>query len=144
MAKHFFTPEEQQEIVDAIVQAESNTSGEIRVRIETYCSGNVLQHAAKLFHKLEMYKTAKRNGVLFYAAVKSRKLAIVGDEEIHQQVKQVFWDELTKKMLEYFSKNQYKEGLIVGITAAGEKLKKHFPRQDGDVNELPDEISFGK
>jgi len=144
MAKQFFTPEEQQEIVHAIAQAELNTSGEIRVRIETYCRGNVLQHAAKLFHRLEMYKTKERNGVLFYVAVKSHKLAIVGDDGIHKHVKQAFWDELTKTMLVYFAKNQYKEGLIDGITAAGEKLKGYFPRQDDDVNELPDEISFGK
>ena len=144
MATQFFTPEEQQEIVAAIANAELNTSGEIRVRIETYCRGNVLRRAAKLFRRLEMFKTVQRNGVLFYAAIKSRKLAIVGDEGIHLRVEQVFWNELTGKILEYFAQNQYKEGLISGITAAGEKLKEYFPRQDDDVNELPDEISFGK
>jgi len=144
MAKHFFSPEEQQEIVQAIAQAESNTSGEIRVRLETYCRGNVLQHAAKLFHQLDMHKTMKRNGVLFYVAVKSRKVAIVGDEGIHQHVKQTFWDNLAKEMLTCFAQNKYKEGLITGILAAGEKLKEHFPRENDDVNELPDEISFGK
>jgi len=144
MATQFFTPEEQQEIVAAIANAELNTSGEIRVRIETYCLGNVLRRATKLFRRLEMYKTAQQNGVLFYAAIKSRKLAIVGDEGIHRRVEQVFWNELTGKILEYFAQNQYKEGLISGITAAGEKLKEYFPRQDDDVNELPNEISFGK
>jgi len=144
MAKQFFTPEEQQEIVQAIAQAESNTSGEIRVHIESYCRGNALQHATKLFHKLEMHKTLKRNGVLFYVAVKSHKVAIVGDEGIHQHVKQNFWDNLAKEIVSFFAQNKYKEGLIVGISAAGEKLKERFPREDGDVNELPDEISFGK
>jgi len=144
MAKQFFTPEEQQEIVKAIAQAESNTSGEIRVRVESYCRGNVLQHAAKLFHKLEMHKTKKRNGVLFYVAVRSHKAAIVGDEGIHHHVKQNFWDNLAKEIVSHFAQDKYKEGLIAGISAAGEKLKEHFPREDGDVNELPDEISFGK
>jgi hypothetical protein len=26
----------------------------------------------------------------------------------------------------------------------GEQLKKHFPYMAGDINELPNEISFGK
>ena len=34
--------------------------------------------------------------------------------------------------------------LTAGITMAGEKLKEHFPYQSDDVNELSDEISFGK
>jgi len=144
MAKQFFTPEEQQEIVDAIARAERDTSGEICVRLEQYCRGNVMAHAAKLFHQLEMHKTMKRNGVLLYAAVRSRKLAIVGDEGIHHHVKQIFWDNLAKKVLNYFAQNQYKEGLLFGIAAAGEKLKEHFPRQAGDVNEITDDISFGK
>ena len=144
MVESFFTPEEQQEIIHAIAQAELNTSGEIRVHIETYCRGNVLQHAAKLFHRLNMHKTERRNGVLFYVAVESRKLAIVGDKNIHQYVKQTFWDDLTEKILSYFTQNQYKEGLIFGILAAGEKLKEYFPHQPDDINELPDEISFGK
>jgi uncharacterized membrane protein len=36
------------------------------------------------------------------------------------------------------------EGLIAGILMAGEQLKSHFPYQKDDVNELSDEISFGK
>lgn len=144
MIESFFTPEEQQEIIHAIAQAELNTSGEIRVHIETYCRGNALQHAAKLFHQLGMHKTERRNGVLLYVAVKSRRLAIVGDKGIHQYVKQTFWDDLTEKILSYFAQNQYKEGLIFGIAATGEKLKEYFPHQPDDINELPDEISFGK
>jgi len=144
MIQSFFTPEEQQEIIHAIAQAELNTSGEIRVHIETYCRGNVLHHAAKLFHRLDMHKTERRNGVLFYVAVKSRRLAIVGDTGIHQHVKQIFWDDLTEKISSYFAQNQYKEGLIFGISATGEKLKEYFPHQRDDINELPDEISFGK
>jgi len=143
MTKTFFTPEEQQEIVQAIARAELNTSGEIRVHMEAYCHRSVLHHATKVFHRLEMHKTVKRNGVLFYVAVKSRKVAIVGDEGIHQHVKQEFWDNLAKEIVSCFAQNKYKEGLIIGIERAGEKLKVHFPREDDDVNELPDEISFG-
>jgi uncharacterized membrane protein len=32
---------------------------------------------------------------------------------------------------------------VEGIELTGEQLKKHFPYQSDDVNELSDEISFG-
>ena len=35
------------------------------------------------------------------------------------------------------------EGLAEAVRMTGEKLKVHFPYKEGDVNELPDEISFG-
>jgi len=50
----------------AIKDAEKDTSGEIRVHIENYCKGDILDRAAQLFGILKMHKTEKRNGVLFY------------------------------------------------------------------------------
>jgi uncharacterized membrane protein len=35
------------------------------------------------------------------------------------------------------------QGLIDGITRAGEQLQKYFPWQEGDTNELSNEISRG-
>jgi len=140
----FFSPSEQDEIKIAIAQAELNTSGEIRVHLENYCFGKTLKRASKVFKQLRMRETEKQNGVLFYLAVKNRKLAIIGDEGIHLNVKQTFWDEMNVNMLKLFAENKFKEGLIFGILATGEKLKEYFPHDEDDVNELPDEISFGK
>ena len=140
----FFSPSEQDEIKIAIAQAELNTSGEIRVHLENYCFGKTLKRASKIFRQLRMRETEKQNGVLFYLAVKNRKLAIIGDEGIHLNVKQTFWDEMNVNMLKLFAENKFKEGLIFGILATGEKLKEYFPHDEDDVNELPDEISFGK
>lgn len=140
----FFSLQQKGEIMDAIAEAEKNTSGEIRVHLENYCFGNTLKRATKVFKKLGMANTAQHNGVLFYLAVKSKKLAIVGDSAIHEHVKQQFWDELRSGMLDMFAEDHFKEGLVSGILSAGQKLKEHFPYQSDDVNELPDEISFGK
>jgi uncharacterized membrane protein len=140
----FFSSLEQEEIIAAIAEAEKNTSGEIRLHLENYCLGNALKRATKMFQRIGMQQTAQHNGVLFYLAVKSRKLAIVGDSGIHENVQQIFWDELKTNMLKQFAENRYKEGLISGILATGEKLKEHYPYQKDDKNELSDEISFGK
>lgn len=143
-AAKFFTKEEKEDIVLAIKSAELDTSGEIRVHVEEKCKGDVKDQAAYLFKKLEMHKTEQRNGVMFYVALKNRKFAILGDVGINSVVPDNFWDEIRDTMIEYFRENRFVDGLIDGITQAGKQLKKHFPYQRDDVNELPDEISFGK
>ena len=143
-AKKFFTKEQQDAIVKAIANAEHNTSGEVRVHIDDECKEDVLDAAAKVFHKLKMNKTALRNGVLFYLAVADRKFAILGDKGINEKVPADFWDNIKETMLAHFKQTQFTEGLSKGIEMAGEKLKVHFPLQKNDINELSDEISFGK
>lgn len=143
-AQNFFTKEEKEDIVLAIKSAELETSGEIRVHVEEKCTGDVKDKAAFLFEKLEMQKTEQRNGVLLYLAIKNRKFAILGDTGINQVVPENFWDEIRDSMLNHFRENHFSDGLIEAISKAGKQLKKHFPYQRDDVNELPDEISFGK
>lgn len=143
-ASNFFSKEEKEDITLAIKSAELETSGEIRVHIDGKCKGDVKDQAAYLFEKLEMNKTEQRNGVLFYLAVKNRKFAILGDAGINQVVPDNFWDEIRDEMLDCFRDNRFADGLIEGISRAGAQLKAHFPYQRDDVNELPDEISFGK
>jgi uncharacterized membrane protein len=144
-AEDFFSKEEKDNIVEAIGVAERNTSGEIVLHLENSCEGDVLDCAAYIFKKLEMHKTKERNGILFYLAVVDRKFAILGDAGINAVTPQNFWDEITYAMRSYFIEEKFAEGLIIGINMAGEALKKYFPyNAETDVNELSDEISFGK
>ncbi len=143
-AKNFFTKEERQQIVEAIKEAELNTSGEIRVHIENNCSGDPMKRALYWFGKMGMHKTELRNGVLFYLAVKSRKFAIVGDEGINNAVPDNFWEKIKISMALRFQQRDFAQGLVNGILEAGRALKKYFPHQSDDVNELSDEISFGR
>jgi uncharacterized membrane protein len=141
-ARNFFTPLEQETIRMAIMNAELDTSGEIRVHIESNCSGDVMQKAWEVFEKLEMHKTDRRNGVLIYLAVKNRKFAIIGDQGIHAKVSEGYWDSIKGNMLDKFRDNQFTDGLVEAITETGKQLKTYFPYQTDDKNELPDDISF--
>lgn len=140
----FFTKEQQAAILAAVKEAENQTSGEIRVHIETSCDEDVLDRSAWLFKKLGMHKTAERNGVLFYLAVQDRKFAVIGDAGINAMVPEGFWNDVKEVLLKRFREGKFTEGLSEGIIMAGEHLKKHFPHKKDDVNELPDEISFDK
>lgn len=140
----YFNEADKLQITNAIRVAETNTSGEIRVHIENKCTGDVLDRAAYIFEKLEMHKTALRNGVLFYLAVEDRKFAILGDAGINQKVPEDFWESTKELVIEKLKEGKISEGLADGIIKAGEQLKAHFPYQKDDVNELSDDISFGK
>jgi len=52
--------------MQAIKNAELDTSGEIRIHIENKCPGDVMDRSAFLFKQLQMHKTELRNGVLIY------------------------------------------------------------------------------
>jgi uncharacterized membrane protein len=143
-ASTFFTPDEQKSILAAIQEAEKETSGEIRLHLDTTCKESVLDRAAWLFSKLGMEKTAERNGVLFYLAVEDRKFAILGDAGINSKVPEDFWNNVKELLARNFKVGKFAEGLSEGILLAGKQLQTHFPCQKDDVNELSDEISYGK
>jgi uncharacterized membrane protein len=142
-AKNFFTQDQKLAITKAITQSELQTSGEIRLHIDSNCEVNVLDSATLIFRKLKMHKTELRNGVLFYLAVTDKKFAIIGDKGINEKVPENFWDNIKELMLDHFKKQQFTEGLCKGIEMAGEKLKTHFPLQSNDTNEITNEISIG-
>lgn len=137
--------EEQEKVTHAVSMAENRTSGEIRVVVENVVGkGEVLDKAARYFEQLEMHKTVLRNGVLIYLAVADHQFAIIGDKGINSKVESDFWECTKEKMVTHFRNGDYVKGLIEGILQAGERLHTHFPRQDDDVNELPNEIHFGR
>jgi uncharacterized membrane protein len=144
MAESFFSEADKRRIVEAIEKAELQTSGEIRVHIEEKCKEEVLDHAAFIFQELEMHKTELRNGVLFYVSYLDHKLAILGDAGINKVVPGHFWEDIKEHLVKEFKIGNYAGGLSEGILMAGEQLKKHFPYQSDDTNELSNEISFGK
>ena len=143
-AKDFFTKEQQKAIMQSIANAELNTSGEVKVHIDSKCNGAVLDVAADYFKKLKMHKTALRNGVLFYLSINDHKFAILGDKGINEKVPADFWDNIRDIMLSHFKQQQFTEGLSKGIEMAGEKLKIHFPYKKSDTNELSNDLSFEK
>ena len=140
----FLTTEEEQDIVEAIRQAELNTSGEIRVHLEkTSRSVDASVRALELFHTLKMDNTKLQNAVLIYVAVEDKTFVIYGDDGINKVVENDFWDCTKDLMQNHFKKGEFKQGLIAGILRSGERLKHYFPYTDDDTNELTNDISKG-
>jgi uncharacterized membrane protein len=139
----FLQEEEEHEVVEAIRTAENETSGEIRVHIEKTNAKVPYERALEVFNELGMDNTALKNGVLFYFAVEDKNFVICGDKGINDVVPTDFWDTTKDKMATQFKLGNFKQGLVEGILSAGEQLKKFFPYQKDDINELSNEISKG-
>ncbi|WP_297761132.1 TPM domain-containing protein [uncultured Muriicola sp.] len=139
----FLSPEEEQEVINAIIEAEKNTSGEIRVHIEPGTTLNPYERAQEVFLSLKMENTKDSNGVLIYIAVNDRTFVIYGDKGINDVVSKTFWNDTKEVIQSHFKKGQFKQGIAEGILKAGEELKAHFPYKSDDTNELRNEVSKG-
>jgi len=133
---------EQEKIKQSIEWAEKATSGEVRVCVESKCDVDAYERAIVCFHDLKMGATALKNGVLVYVALEDQKFAIIGDEGINKAVPTDFWNSTKKLMIDKFKNKELAEGISIGIIEAGKQLKKYFPHQTDDINELPDDIVF--
>jgi len=144
--KDFFSEEEKKQIVAAIRDAEQQTSGEIRIYVEKHCRFvDPLDRAAEVFAILKMGGTTNHNAVLLYLAVKDRQLAVFGDHGIHEKVGEDFWKKEVAQMLSQFQKDHYAEAVSKVVHDIGAALKYHFPYdRQTDINELPDDIVFGR
>ncbi len=142
--RSLLSEEQEQALVDAISQAELHTSGEIRIHLEKSTGNSSAEQRAKQwFGKLEMHKTAEKNGVLLYLAIQDRQLALWAGEGINEKVPADFWQEIIDLMISEFKEGHFSEGLIDGVEKTGKALGEFFPRKDDDVDELSNEISKG-
>jgi uncharacterized membrane protein len=142
----FFSEDEKQRIITTIREAERQTSGEIRVFIESRCRFvNALDRAAEIFWGLKMDQTQQHNAVLVYVAVRDHQYAVFADDGIHKKLGDTFWNEEVKAMYKHFKQNQVSDAVAQVITDVGKALALNFPYQNhADKNELPDDIVFGK
>ena len=145
-SKSLFTADESARIVEAIRNAEQQTSGEVRVFIESRCRFvDPLDRAAEIFWNLKMDHTVYRNSVLLYVAVKDHQFAIFADTGIHEKLGNEFWQKEVSMMSRHFKENHYLEAILYVISDIGQALHLHFPYDPtADKNELPDDLVFGK
>src|SRR5262245_66391937 len=84
--REFLTKLEHDRIIKTIRDAESKTSGEIRVLIQRgKFKGDPLVAAQRKFHRLGMHKTHERSAVLIFVVPRAHKFAVVGDNAIHER-----------------------------------------------------------
>ena len=139
--REFLSKLEHDRIVKAIREAESKTSGEIRVFIQRgKLKNDPLIAAQKKFHQLRMHKR-ESNAVLIFVVPGAHKFAVVGDKAIHEKCGDEFWQVIVEGMRTHFQNENFSDALVEAIEEIGSVLASHFPKTLGEKNELPDEIA---
>lgn len=138
--KSFLDKLDHDRIVAAIAEAEKKTSGQIRVHIHHRRVRDPFEQATKIFEKLGMTATARRNGVLVFVAPRSRKFTILGDRAIHEKCGDAFWQGSARDLEKHFRDGKFTDGIVAAIRSLGRALAEHFPPEAARSNELKDEI----
>jgi uncharacterized membrane protein len=139
--KRFMSEADLEAVARAIAAAEALTSAEIRVHLDHACPGDPVARAIEVFERLGMHRTADRSGVLVYAAVADRKLAVIGDAAVHARVGEAYWRRLADDVAGHLRGQRPRDGFVHAVRELGEVLRAHFPRRPDDTNELTDQIS---
>ena len=114
--REFLSKLEHDRIIQAIREAESKTSGEIRVLIQRgKLKSDPFVAAQKKFHRLRMHKTRERNAVLIFVAPRVHKFAVVGDKAIHKKCGDEFWQRIVEKMRKHFQNEKFSDALVEAI-----------------------------
>ena len=140
--KKFLSEAESARINSAIKDAESKTSGEIKLVMARHCWGNMKAKASKIFKELGLDKTKERNCVLILFIVTNREFLIYGDQGIHERVGQGFWDDIRNKMVAAFKQDEFGDEISQGVRLIGERLSQYFPHQRDDTDEISDDIVY--
>jgi uncharacterized membrane protein len=142
--REFLSKLEHDRIVQTIREAESKTSGEIRVFIQRgKLKNDPLAAAQKKFRQLRMHKARESNAVLIFVAPRAHKFAVVGDKAIHEKCGDEFWQRIVEGMRAHFQNEKFSHALIEAIKEIGKVLAAHFPKTSTPSNELRDEIAEG-
>jgi uncharacterized membrane protein len=139
--KQFLSQLDNDRIIAAIRESEKSTSGEIRVHVTRRRPADLEARARRRFEKLGMTQTRDRNGVLIYIAPNLRQFQILGDTGVHEKCGDDFWKETAREIEEHFRRGAFTDGILRGVEKVGRVLAEHFPREAGDKNELPDEVT---
>lgn len=87
-----------------------------------------------------MKKTPLRNAVLIYLVPSTRQFAVAADEGIHLRCGDAFWKSVADEMSALLQEGRYTDGVLAGIRRAGQELARHFPKFDGDRDDLPNTV----
>jgi uncharacterized membrane protein len=133
-------------IEQAITASELTHSGEIRFAIEASLEPGEIwsgktprQRALEVFAALGVWDTEANNGILIYVLLADRDVEIVADRGLNDGVAHAEWNAVCNAMEERFRAEQYEQGAVEGVHAAGRLLARQYPPLPGgrDEDELP-------
>lgn len=95
------------------------------------------------FHAEGLQVTRDATGVLIYISVLERKVWILGDRGINEQLEPQVWQTFVDRLVRGIRGNRQCESLCAVIAEIGGLLHTHFPPKADDRNELSDLMIAG-
>jgi len=138
--KPFLTKAEEESLVAAIREQETRTAGEIRVCLSNKFAWRHERLAWKMFDRLGMRKTRHRNAALIVMLPRVRRFMVLGDTGLSAVVPPGYWEEIAAAMSQCMREGRRLDALCEGIRRLGDTMASHWPRQEDDRNDLPDDI----
>ena len=96
--------------------------------------------AKRLFLELGVTETRDRSGVLIVLSELERRVQILGDRGIHQQLGADAWKQLVDSIVSSIRAGRPVEGLRSAIEKIGQELVSKFPPRPDDLDELPNHV----
>lgn len=132
-------------IKDEVAKVELYTSGEIRLSLRekrSFWERLYQPHelAVKDFEKLGMTNTKDKTGIMIFIIFAEKYFDVLADEGIYAKIPDTAWNKLEAKLKDEFSQGSYLNGILHIIDKMGGVLSAEYPREAGDINELPDEV----
>jgi uncharacterized membrane protein len=140
--KHLLSDDDARRVRDAIADAESKTSAELKLIIARHCWGDIRDKAHTLFIKHGLDQTQQRNAVMILLVTTNREFLVYGDQGIHEKVGDAFWQATRDVMAHRFKAGAIGDGLVAGIEQIAARLGEHFPITTDDVNEISNEVAY--
>lgn len=96
--------------------------------------------ALREFMKRGLSRTSGRTGVLLYVALQERYAEVIADSAFDQRVEPKVWQGVVDPLLDAAREGRLRDGLVAAVERLGVILAQHAPRQEGDIDELPDRV----
>jgi putative membrane protein len=100
----------------------------------------VLRTARSEFTRLGVGRTKGRTGLLIYLSRFERTLVMIPDLALEQKIVPGMWDEWSRKYQTAGSEQKLLDNLEELLSALKGPLSRQLPRQNDDINELPDHL----
>ena len=149
--KKFLSEEGMTAISAAVKEAESRTSGEIKVLVvqSSINPGDKITHeeaantrAEKEFMNLGIQQTEGHTGVLIMVSLDERQVVVKADKAIDEKVEAGTWDFVVTNIIDGIKRNVPAEGICAAVRWVGQYLAQYFPIQEDDRNELSDGVEL--
>jgi putative membrane protein len=100
----------------------------------------VRRRAVAIFKSAAERRTTGRTGILIYLSMAERRAEIIGDEAITKVTTPETWGDAMAALLVEVKQGRIGDGIVAAVERVGTVLAEHFPRSEGDINEIPDKL----